>query len=102
MRPLVIRLRQAAVVLFVLAAPRAALACPVCFGQNDSPMASAINAGVIMMLGVVVAVLGSFAAFIVYLIRRGRLLDEPSETAGPARRSRFGVGSNPQEGIAQC
>ena len=26
--------------------PRVALACPVCFGQNDSPLAGAINAGV--------------------------------------------------------
>src|SRR4029077_16985846 len=34
----------------VLAAPRLALACPVCFGQNDSPMAIAMNMGIIAML----------------------------------------------------
>jgi hypothetical protein len=75
------RVLTAAVVLLV---PRAVLACPVCFGQNDSPMASAISYGVIAMLGVVVAVLGAFASFIVYLSQRARLASDSS--------------SNPQEG----
>src|SRR5205085_9164429 len=34
----------------VLAAPRAAFACPVCFGQSDSPMASAANLSILVML----------------------------------------------------
>ena len=33
-----------------LAAPRAALACPVCFGNSDSPMAIATNLGIFAML----------------------------------------------------
>ena len=37
----------------LLAAPRVALACPVCFGQNDSPMAVATNMGIFVMPGVV-------------------------------------------------
>jgi hypothetical protein len=43
----------------LLAVPRAALACPVCFGENDSPLASAMNLE-FCMLGVVVAVLAAF------------------------------------------
>ena len=39
----------------LLAAPRAALACPVCFGNSDSPMAIAMNMGIFMMLVVVAA-----------------------------------------------
>ena len=79
--------------LIALAVPRAALACPVCFGQNDSPMAVASNMGVITLLGVVVGVLASFAAFFIYLFRRARLagMPEPADPAG------FGA-SDPQEG----
>ena len=69
--------------VFIALAPRAALACPVCFGQNDSPLAGAINAGVIVMLGFVVAVLGAFGAFIVYLSRRARQAAAQAEAQGP-------------------
>ena len=57
----------------LLAAPRAALACPVCFGQNDSPMALATNMGIIVMLGIIAVVLGGFGYFIVHLNRQARL-----------------------------
>jgi hypothetical protein len=57
----------------MLAVPRAALACPVCFGQSDSPMAQGVNMGVFFLLGVVVVVLAGFAAFFVYLARRARM-----------------------------
>lgn len=91
---------------FVLT-PRALLACPVCFGQSDSPMASAINMGVIVMLGVVVGVLGGFASFIFYLSRRAQLAVEPDAPTLPQDGAgriepRGYAGSNPQEGTAQC
>lgn len=75
--------------------PRPALACPVCFGQNDSAMAVAINAGVLMMLGVVAVMLGLFAAFIFYLARRARLAPEPPGSTDYRR-------SHPQEGTVRC
>jgi len=50
-----------------------ALACPVCFGQSDSPMAIATNWGIFALLVIVVGVLSGFAAFFVYLARRARL-----------------------------
>ena len=37
---------QALMAALVLAVPRAALACPVCFGQSDSPMAQGVNMGI--------------------------------------------------------
>jgi beta-lactamase regulating signal transducer with metallopeptidase domain len=67
--------RRTIVMLAMLVAPRAADACPVCFGRSDSPLALATNLGVLTLLGVVVGVLGSFAAFFVYLARRARLVD---------------------------
>jgi hypothetical protein len=56
----------------LLTAPRAALACPVCFGNSDSPMAIATNMGIIAMLVVVAGVLGGFATFFIYLMRRAK------------------------------
>jgi len=87
--------RKTLVTLGLLAAPRAALACPVCFGQSDSPLAWAVNMGVFMMLGLVVLVLAAFAAFFVYLMRRARR----AAGAPPAARS-YVVGTDPQEGTA--
>jgi hypothetical protein len=75
--------RKALFTVSLLAAPRAALACPVCFGQNDSPMSLAINMGIIAMLVVVAGVLGAFASFFIYLMRRAKRVAA-------------------QEGIAQC
>ena len=82
------------VAALLLAAPRAALACPVCFGQSDSPMAFATNAGIWMMLAVVVLMLAGFASFFVYLIRRANRLAQ----AERARSGGYVVG----EGTAQC
>lgn len=69
--------------LLVLAVPRSALACPVCFGDSNSPLAIATNMGIIAMLVVVGGVLGGFASFFIYLMRRARRVAA-------------------QEGIAQC
>jgi hypothetical protein len=65
-------MRQALATILLLGMPRAALACPVCFGENDSQMGAAVKAGVIFMLVLVAAVLGGFASFIVHLNRRAR------------------------------
>jgi heme/copper-type cytochrome/quinol oxidase subunit 2 len=84
-------MRHGLVTLLLLGAPRAALACPVCFGQSDAPMAKAMNMGIMLMLVVIVGVLGGFASFIVTLARRARL----AETAAAARHES-------QEGTVQC
>jgi hypothetical protein len=79
----------------MLAVPRLALACPVCFGNSDAPMAVATNNGVLFMIGVVVAVLAGFASFFIYLIRRANRLAEQTAPADAARLA-------PSEGTAQC
>lgn len=88
-------MRKSFFALAMLAAPRAALACPVCFGNSDAPMAIATNTGVLFMLGVVAAMLLAFASFFIYLIRRANRV--AAET-GPAHAGRFA----PSEGNAQC
>jgi len=68
----------------MLAGPRVALACPVCFGDNDSPMAVAMNLGIFAMLIVVAGVLGAFATFFIYLIRRANQLERSAEAGATA------------------
>jgi hypothetical protein len=76
-------MRQTLMTLVAVAAPRAALACPVCFGNSDSPMAIAMNLGILAMLIVVAGVLGGFASFFIYLMRRAKIAaaSESEETA---------------------
>jgi hypothetical protein len=64
----------------MLALPRAVLACPVCFGENDSPLAAAMNLGILAMLLITVGVLVSFASFFIVLMRRASLA---ANGAGP-------------------
>jgi hypothetical protein len=88
-------MRKTLLTLAMLAAPRAALACPVCFGNSNAPMAIATNTGVLFMLGVVAVVLVAFASFFVYLIRRANRV---ADQTGPADAGRLA----PSEGTAQC
>jgi maltodextrin utilization protein YvdJ len=88
----------------------ALIACPVCFGQSDAPMAIATNMGIWMMLGVVVLMLASFAAFFITLNRRARLAQAGHDGDGPVHVALNNGGSpgggpylpNPQEGTARC
>jgi hypothetical protein len=73
-------MRTLLLTIALLAAPRAAFACPVCFGENDSPMALAMNMGILFMLIIVAGVLGAFASFFIYLIRRARRAAEQEGT----------------------
>jgi len=83
--------RHLVALILILAVPRAALACPVCFGNSDSPMAKAMNQGIWLMLGIVAFVLVAFATFFISLVRRARLADGVDQ---PGRAQ----ASEPQEG----
>jgi hypothetical protein len=89
--------RRLLVVLAVLAAPRAAYACPVCFGQSDSPMASAANLSILVMLIITFAMLAAFASFFIILIRRARAAAAAERPAEAGRYVRSGG-----EGTVQC
>jgi hypothetical protein len=82
-------------VLLALGVPRVALACPVCFGNSDAPMAKATNSGVLFMLGIVAVVLAAFASFFVHLIRRANRAADQTAPADAARLAH-------SEGTAQC
>jgi len=65
-------MKKALLTLGAVAAPRAALACPVCFGDANSPLTIATNMGIIAMLVAVAGMIGAFATFFIYLNRRAK------------------------------
>lgn len=63
--------------LVLLAMPRLALACPVCFGGPDSPQTKAAQTGILALLVVTVVMLSSIGGFFfIYLRRRIRMFEE--------------------------
>ena len=63
----------AVLAVLMLTVPRVALACPICFGQSDSPLALGANMGIWVMLGVTGTVLAGFGGFILYLVRKAKM-----------------------------
>ena len=52
-------------------------ACPVCFGAPDSPQTKGMQAGILALLAVTVAMLAGFAGFFfIYLRRRIKMFEE--------------------------
>jgi hypothetical protein len=49
------------------------MACPVCFGGDDTLMRESLNTGIGVLMGVTAIVLAGFAGFVVMLVRRARL-----------------------------
>jgi hypothetical protein len=86
-------MRTLFIAMLMAAVPRLALACPTCFGQNDSPLAKGANMGIFFMLGVVGLMLAAFAAFFIYLSRRARMFARDSPESGQLAGSK---------GAAQC
>jgi hypothetical protein len=48
------------------------LACPVCFGAEETPMIDGAKLGVLVMLAVLFAVQGGFVGFFLYLRKRAK------------------------------
>jgi MFS-type transporter involved in bile tolerance (Atg22 family) len=48
------------------------LACPVCFGAEETPMIDGAKLGIIVMLAITFAVQGGFLAFFLYLRKRAK------------------------------
>jgi hypothetical protein len=75
------RLRQGlvvatAVALAVTAGSANLLACPVCFGAEETPLIDGAKLGILMMLGITFAVQGGFVGFFLYLRRRAKRMAE--------------------------
>ena len=66
----------ALIVVAVLGAVEPAMACPVCWGESDSPMAQAMNNGILFLLGIIGTVQIGFVALFVSFRRRGKEVQE--------------------------
>ena len=60
----------------MMAGSASVLACPMCFGAEETSMVDATKLGVLVMLGVVVAVQGAFVGFFFYLRKRAKRIAE--------------------------
>jgi hypothetical protein len=72
------RIRQILTLVVIVAAffiPRLTSACAVCFGDPQSPLTLGAKAGVLLLLGVVVIVLGAIVGVGFFWARRARLLE---------------------------
>ena len=69
------------------------LACPVCFGAEETSMIDGARLGVLVMLAILFAVQGGFVGFFLYLRKRAKRIadieldDEWSELQGVSRTS---------------
>jgi hypothetical protein len=70
-----------AITAALVLAPDVVLACAVCFGKSDAPMARGMNMGIFTLLGVITAVLLGVASFFVFLARRSARVPAELEDA---------------------
>jgi len=56
----------------VIGGSASVLACPLCFGAEETPLIDGAKLGVLVMLGVLFAVQAAFIAFFLYLRRHAR------------------------------
>jgi hypothetical protein len=79
MRPSTIRRSLVAALLAALA-PTAARACAVCFGGADSSMTEGMNAGILVLLGVIGFVQIGFVALFLRFRHRSKRLEERGDS----------------------
>ena len=71
-----IRTSIATVAACIAAGSATLLACPSCFGAEETSMIDGTKLGIVAMLGVTFAVQGGFVGFFLYLRRRARRVAE--------------------------
>jgi hypothetical protein len=87
------RLYLATVVFVAIAGSSSVLACPVCFGAEETSMVDGAKIGVMVMLAITFAVQGGFVGFFLYLRKRAKRIadieldSEWSELQRPSRTS---------------
>jgi len=70
--------------LATLALSQSAAACAVCYGAEDSAMTAGMNNAILLLLGVVALVQGSFAALFLSLRQRARRARSQAEEQRPS------------------
>ena len=70
--------------LAALALSQSAAACAVCYGAEDSAMTAGMNNAILLLLGVVALVQGSFAALFLSLRQRARRVRSQAKGQRPS------------------
>ena len=70
------RLYLATVMLVVMMGGTSVLACPVCFGAEETSMIDGAKLGVLVMLAITLVVQGGFVGFFLYLRKRAKRMAE--------------------------
>ena len=79
------------VALITVGGSSSLLACPVCFGAEESSIIDGTKLGILVLLVITLAVQGAFVAFFLYLRRRAKRIadidldNEWSELQGASR-----------------
>jgi hypothetical protein len=60
----------------VIAGSSSLLACPVCFGAEESPLIDGAKLGVVVLVVITLAVQGGFVGFFFYLRKRAKQVAE--------------------------
>jgi heme/copper-type cytochrome/quinol oxidase subunit 2 len=58
--------------LVVIGGSSTVLACPVCFGAHETSIIDGTRLGILVLLGITLAVQGSFVGFFLYLRQRAK------------------------------
>ena len=73
-----------AFLLFALSfSPTSLFACAACTGRTDSPLAVAMNWGIVTLLGVVLTVLSGVLVFFVHVIRNEETASNDAKPQDP-------------------
>jgi hypothetical protein len=59
--------------LMLIAGSSTLLACPMCFGAEETSMIDGAKLGILVMLGITFAVQGAFLGFFLYLRKRAKM-----------------------------
>jgi len=70
------RLWLATALVVAIAGDTSLLACPHCFGAEETAMIDGTKLGIVVMLGITFAVQGGFLGFFLYLRRRAKRMAE--------------------------
>ncbi len=88
-----IRRTLATAAIVLIGGGASVLACPLCFGAEETALVDGTKLGILVMLAITLTVQGSFVAFFLYLRRRAKrnadveLDTEWSELQGASRTS---------------
>lgn len=74
----------------VIGGSSSVFACPVCFGAEETALIDGAKLGILVLLGITIAVQGAFVAFFFYLRRQAKRISDVDLDAEWSRLQRGG------------